>query len=213
MFMVSYVLLIWALVGSQSMIWNPCGFHMIVNMNFLFWMSVLVFVATSSLATALFDEGEVERKTRTHRPSPDVSNRLFSSLLDRPSLVPSILCALLPIHPSKTVRVESQGSIKLAKDDDRNGMNMRWRKDCHLACAFADRHGNRHLLLLNTWLRLDHNRIRSTRTHPFIAERLLDRACLYKAPQCTSSDGGRIHSSIGSPRLLFLCIRRNRRSS
>jgi hypothetical protein len=65
--------------------------------EFLLSISVPVFVPTLSSAEPTFGEGQGESKTRTHRLSLDVSNRLFSQLLDRESFVPSVPCILLSI--------------------------------------------------------------------------------------------------------------------
>jgi hypothetical protein len=67
---------------------NPCEFHMFVNLNILLWISVLVSVATGPLARTHIRRGPEGRKIRTHHPWPDVSNRLFSALLDRELLIP-----------------------------------------------------------------------------------------------------------------------------
>jgi hypothetical protein len=57
------------------------------------WISVLVFVATSSFA-----RGQRQGKTGTHRPSPHGSNGFFSPLLDRETFISYIPCVSPSIH-------------------------------------------------------------------------------------------------------------------
>jgi hypothetical protein len=74
-------------------------------------ISVPVFVPTLSSTDPTFGEGQGESKTRTHRLSLDISNRLFSQLLDSESFVPSFPCILLSICLSTGVALMKNSKI------------------------------------------------------------------------------------------------------
>jgi hypothetical protein len=70
---------------------KPLGFHMIVNMNFLLWISSLGFVTMSSLDRVHIRPGYLSKKTTTHHWSQDDAShqicqhaRIPTSLLRTP---------------------------------------------------------------------------------------------------------------------------------
>jgi hypothetical protein len=73
-----------ATFGSHEREYSPVGSRGAnLTSEQLLWLSVLVFCCPRLWPEPIFDEGQREGKTRPHRSPLDVSNRLFSPLLDR----------------------------------------------------------------------------------------------------------------------------------